>query len=157
MRDRRPVAAERNSPLRAVTPAALANEGVGKAVSHQSFTIIANDGGDAVGGTFTGLPPGTRLSIGSQLFQIRHTGGHDVVSSRLTTPSPLMLTIQSVPPASVHLLWATNDPPFSLQTATNLAAARCINARPLPVVVGTNNIVTKSITAAHRCYRSSNP
>jgi len=49
-----------------------------------TFTIIKNNGGSAIGGTFAGLPEGaTTLSTGSpnQLFSISYIGGsgHDVV------------------------------------------------------------------------------
>jgi hypothetical protein len=59
--------------------------------------------------------------------------------------------------SSVRLLWATNDPPFSLQAATNLPSANWIAALPLPVVSGTNNVVTNAITGSQQFYRLSNP
>jgi fibronectin-binding autotransporter adhesin len=123
------------------------------------FIIINNDGSDAVTGTFTGLPQGKKLYIGNQLFQITYTGGtgNDAVLTRLVTPPPPTLAIQHVPPASVRLLWATNDPPFNLQTDTNLPATYWAAALPLPVVIGTNYIVTNSITDVQRFYRLSNP
>ena len=47
----------------------------------QQFTIINNDGADAVTGTFAGLPEGTVFSIGTKTFQISYAGGtgNDVV------------------------------------------------------------------------------
>ncbi len=121
------------------------------------FTIINNDGTDPVLGTFTGLPQGKKLYVGEQLFQISYTGGsgNDVVLSRLATPPPPTLRIQSVPPVSIRLLWATNDPPFSLQTTTNLLAKSWIAALPSPVVVGTNNIVTNAVAGVTGFYRLS--
>ena len=110
-------------------------------------------------GTFTGLAQGKKLYIGNQLFQITYAGGsgNDVVLTRLVTPPPPTLAIQQIPPASVRLLWATNDPPFSLQVCTNLPATNWAAASPLPVAIGTNNIVTNSTTGGQRFYRLSNP
>jgi fibronectin-binding autotransporter adhesin len=123
------------------------------------FTIINNDGSDAVVGTFTGLPQGKKLYVGKELFQISYTGGsgNDVVLSRLVTPPPPTLTIQSVPPASVRLLWLTNEPPFSLQTGTNLSGTNWAAALPLPTVIGSTNVVINPATNTQRFYRLAVP
>ena len=123
------------------------------------FTLINNDGSDAVTGTFTGLPQGKKLYVGKELFQISYTGGsgNDVVLSRLTTPAPPTLTIQQVPPASVRLLWLTNDPPFSLQTSTNLSGTNWTAALPLPTVIGNTNVVINPATNTQYFYRIGNP
>ena len=101
------------------------------------------------------MPQGKKLYIGKELFQINYTGGsgNDVVLSRLVTPTPPALTIQSVPPVSVRLVWATNDPPFNLRTATNLATPIWTAALPLPVVIGTNNVVTNTTVGPQTLYR----
>jgi autotransporter-associated beta strand protein len=127
--------------------------------TNDTFTIINNDGTDAVTGTFSGLPQGKKLYIGQQLFQISYTGGsgNDVVLSRLITPPPPTLTIQKASPASVRLLWATNDPPFSLQTASSMPATNWSTALPLPVVIGTNNVVTNLMSNPQQFYQLSNP
>jgi len=132
--------------------------GFGSAVSN-TFTLIQNDGADAVVGTFSGLPQGKKLYVGGELFQISYTGGdgNDVVLTRLNTPPPPILTIEQVATNAVRLLWPTNDPPFNLQTATNLAATNWFAATPPPTVLGTNHVVTNSVTAAHQFYRLSNP
>ena len=56
--------------------------------ANDQFTIINNDGSDAVIGTFAGLPQNKKLYIGQELFQISYTGGtgNDVVLNRLVTP-----------------------------------------------------------------------
>jgi hypothetical protein len=136
------------------------NASLGYASSaNDQFTIINNDGTDPVTGTFSGLPQGKKFYIGQQLFQISYTGGsgNDVVLSRLITPPPPVLTIQRASPSSVRLLWATNDPPFSLQTASSLPATNWSAALPLPVVIGTNNIVTNLISTSEQFYRLSSP
>jgi autotransporter-associated beta strand protein len=56
-----------------------------------SFTLITNDGADAVTGTFPGRPEGSLVFLGSVGFQISYTGGpggNDVI---LTAISPLIL------------------------------------------------------------------
>lgn len=58
-----------------------------------AFTIVANDGADAVSGTFVGLPQGATLVVGSATFQISYTGGsgNDVVLTvTATTPVELL-------------------------------------------------------------------
>jgi autotransporter-associated beta strand protein len=128
---------------------------------NDQFTIINNDGADAVIGTFTGLPQGAELYIGSEQFQISYTGGtgNDVVLTRLVTPPPPTLTIERVPPSSVRLIWPTNDPAFRLQSTTNLTALTWISASPPPVVIviGTNNVLTNTISGAQQYYRLINP
>jgi autotransporter-associated beta strand protein len=126
---------------------------------NDQFTIIANDGSDPISGTFNGLPQNAKLYIGGQVFRISYTGGsgNDVVLTRLVTPPPPTLTIQDVSPAFVRLVWPTNDPPFSLQVCTNLVAANWTNATPLPVVLGTNDVVTNAISGKQAHYRLSNP
>jgi autotransporter-associated beta strand protein len=127
--------------------------------TNDQFTIVANDGTDPVVGTFSGLAQNGKLYVGGQLFQITYTGGtgNDVVLERLTTPPPPELTIERLPANSVALLWPTNDPPFSLQTATNLPASNWAPALPLPMVIGTNNVVTNSAGGLQQYYRLSYP
>jgi autotransporter-associated beta strand protein len=127
--------------------------------TNDQFTIINNDGIEAIIGTFSGLPQGKKLYIGQELFQISYNGGsgNDVVLSRIITPPPPTLTIQKVPPSSVRLLWATNDPPFSLQTASSLPASNWSAVLPLPVVIGTNDVVTNLVSNSKQFYRLSSP
>ena len=136
------------------------NASLGYASStNDQFTIINNDGTDPVIGTFSGLPQGKKLYIGQELFQISYAGGsgNDVVLSRLITPPPPALAIQSVSASSVRLVWPTNDPPFSLQTASSLPATNWSAALPLPVVIGSNNVVTNSLSGTEGFYRLSGP
>jgi autotransporter-associated beta strand protein len=125
----------------------------------QNFTLINNDGADAVTGTFTGLPQNAKLYIGGEPFQINYSGGsgNDVMLTRLLTQTRPLLTIEHVPPDSVRLFWATNDQPFSLQSVTNLGATNWVTVLPPPVVQGTNHVVTNTISGAQRFYRLSNP
>ncbi|HEV8589467.1 MAG TPA: autotransporter-associated beta strand repeat-containing protein [Pyrinomonadaceae bacterium] len=53
-----------------------------------TFTIINNDGSDAVTGTFSGLAEGARVTLSGQDFTISYVGGtgNDVVLTRAGTP-----------------------------------------------------------------------
>jgi hypothetical protein len=127
------------------------------------FDIISNDGRDFVTGAFNGLPDGGKLYIGGVIYQINYgfggRPGNDVALQGLDTPPPPppTLIIQRLPPASVRLLWPVSDPPFDLQTCTNLTAASWANALPLPVVLGTNNLVTNPTLNAQQFYRLISP
>lgn len=125
------------------------------------FDLISNDRTDPVLGTFTGLADGKKLYIGGVLYQVNYEfggkPGNDVALQGLDTPPPPTLLIEKIPPGSVRLIWPTNDPPFSLQTTTNLPATNWLAALPLPTVIGTNNVVTNTASDLERFYRLSNP
>jgi fibronectin-binding autotransporter adhesin len=125
------------------------------------FTILANDGTDAITGNFSGLPAGAQLYIGGQLFQISYGGvgrlGNDVTLTRLITPVPPWLTIARANPDSVLLLWPTNPAGFNLKSTTNLSTGVWSAASPAPVLLGSNNVVTNTADAGLRLYRLSNP
>ncbi len=128
------------------------------ALDHQ-FTVINNDGADAITGAFTGLPQNATLYIGGELFQITYTGGtgNDVLLTRLPTPPRPMLSIERVSPASVRLVWPTNDPPFRLQSSTNLNPAAWVAVLPPGTVVGTNRVATNAASGAAQFYRLISP
>jgi Putative Ig domain/RTX calcium-binding nonapeptide repeat (4 copies)/PKD domain len=56
-----------------------------------TFTILDNDGVDAVTGTFSGLAEGGIVTLGGQRFQITYAGGdgNDVVLTHINTPPVL--------------------------------------------------------------------
>ena len=60
-----------------------------------AFTIIANDGGDAVAGTFAGLAEGATFQSGAALFSISYAGGdgNDVVLTAVEAPPGHGVTI----------------------------------------------------------------
>ena len=126
---------------------------------NNQFTLINNDNADAVIGTFNGLSQNAALYIGGEQFFINYNGGtgNDVVLTRIATPPKPVLTIQNLPPASVRLLWPTNDPSFSLQFNTNLTTTNWASASPPPVILGTNNVVTNATGGAQKYYRLFKP
>ena len=54
--------------------------------ANDSYVIVNNEGSDPISGTFTGLPQGALLVVGSNFFQISYTGGdgNDVVLTHVT-------------------------------------------------------------------------
>ena len=66
----------------------------------QQFTILNNDGIDAVTGTFNGLPQGATVSVGGNKFTISYTGG---------TGNDVVLTLVDVPGAEVSASIASGD------------------------------------------------
>ena len=121
----------------------------------QQFTLIDNDGSDAVTGTFDALPQNAPLTIGNESFTISYTGGtgNDVVLTRQVTPPRPVLGITRIPPASVQLRWPTNFPGYTLQFSTNLVSSNWSTATPSPVINGTNLVVTNSAVSSPKFYR----
>jgi autotransporter-associated beta strand protein len=67
------------------------------ATDGMQFTIITNDGGDAVTGTFSGLAQGATTTLSGQTFTVSYTGGtgNDVV---LTRTAPNLTVVNNVVP-----------------------------------------------------------
>jgi autotransporter-associated beta strand protein len=67
--------------------------------SGTTFTIINNDGSDAVIGTFAGLPEGSTVVLSGQTFKISYVGGtgNDVI---LTVAAPQLTVNNSVTPSA---------------------------------------------------------
>jgi fibronectin-binding autotransporter adhesin len=63
-----------------------------------TFTIITNDGGDAVTGTFAGLPEGSTVVLSGQSFRISYVGGtgNDVI---LMGSAPTLALASNVAPS----------------------------------------------------------
>lgn len=57
--------------------------------SGTTYTVISNDGSDAVIGTFSGLPEGSLLIVGATTFRISYVSGtgNDVVLTAVDTPT----------------------------------------------------------------------
>lgn len=92
-----------------------------KPAAGQSFTIINNDGTDAIGGTFKDLAEGATFELAGTVFKISYVGGdgNDVV-----------LSVQSVPetPDTGWQLLSSN-PLMAVLTATAAAGALLVISR----------------------------
>jgi len=88
------------------------------------FTILDNDGTDAVAGTFNGLPEGASVVAGNVTLQITYAGGtgNDVVlaATEVTPLEPLMITSISPNPTNVLLEWEGGMPYFQVEKKTTL-------------------------------------
>jgi len=123
-----------------------------------SFTIIDNDGSEAVTNTFNGLAQGATLFINGVPFRISYTGGsgnNDVVLTQLLGLP--ILKIQRSGTTNVVLSWPTNVIGFILEANTNLSAPVWAVVSPPPVVSGTNNVVTNAASGTQKYYRLRNP
>lgn len=122
-----------------------------------NFTIIDNDGADAVAGTFNGLAQNATVFINGVPFRISYTGGsgNDVVLTQLVGLP--MLSIQLVAATNVVLSWPTNVSSFTLEAKPSLAPGSWSPVSPLPIVTGTNFVVTNTATGTQRYYRLRNP
>jgi hypothetical protein len=81
------------SPAVTLNPGAtltLAFVGSGTVPVGTVYTLIANDGSDAVVGTFAGLPQGKIFTANGQFWQISYTGGdgNDVTLQAVLPPPP---------------------------------------------------------------------
>jgi hypothetical protein len=124
-----------------------------------SFTIIDNDGSDAVTNTFSGLPEGATLNVSGTPFRITYKGGsgNDVVLTQLTTTQRPRLAIQSVPSNNVRLSWGTNFTGYTLEANTNLNTNAWAVVSPSPSISGTNNVVTNATSGTTKYYRLRAP
>jgi methionine-rich copper-binding protein CopC len=96
-----------------------------------TFTIIRNDGADAVIGTFAGLAEGAQLTIGGSVFSISYRGGdgNDVTLTELSPPT----LVSSVP----------------TDNATDVAiGANIVLTFNEAVKAGTGNIILRPATGA---------
>lgn len=80
-----------------LTGAALSGSVGFAATDGMAFTIIANDGADAVTGTFAGLAEGATTTLSGQTFKVSYIGGtgNDVV---LTRTAPNLTVVNNVVP-----------------------------------------------------------
>jgi fibronectin-binding autotransporter adhesin len=122
-----------------------------------SFTIINNDGVDAVSGTFSGLPQNSTLHIGGIPFHISYTGGtgNDVVLTQLLPPPALASLASSA--SNFVLSWPSNYLGFNLESSTNLTASVWTTVTPPAVLSGTNYVSTNSLTDPQRFFRLRQP
>ena len=87
-----------------------------------SFTIINNDGEDAVSGTFSGLPQGALFTAGNTVFRITYAGGdgNDVAVSRVNLP-PQFTSITKLGDNTVQLYGAgSSNLAYAIQANSNL-------------------------------------
>jgi autotransporter-associated beta strand protein len=104
------------------------------------YTIIANDGSDAVIGTFAGKPEGATFAFGGATFQITYHGGdgNDVVLTQLTASTQdfaPVLAIESNAAGQALLHWTTNAMGFHVERASSLPANAWQPVPGVPLVI----------------------
>lgn len=103
------------------------------------FVIIANDGSDAVTGTFNGLAEGATVTVGTATYSISYKGvdastGNDVVltaTAVTATPSPVTVTGATATPATPNTGFAAlmTNPAAIMFSTTSVAGAILAIAR----------------------------
>ena len=111
-----------------------------------TLTLIDNDGGDAVTGTFAGLPEGAQVNLSGTIFSISYAGGsgNDVVLSYYNRPPVVgndMAGAISGWPTTIafhKLLSNDTDPDGDAFTITSVAAPYATNGT---VAISAGNVV----------------
>jgi hypothetical protein len=90
--------------------------------TNTTFTIIDNDGTDAVSGTFAGLPNNATFFQSGYTWRVSYVGGtgNDVTLTILAAPQPVLEMQWAAP--TLTLSWPDWALAYSLQSATNLAS-----------------------------------
>ena len=124
-----------------------------------SFTIIDNDGTEAVTNTFLGLPEGATLNLSGTPFVISYVGGsgNDVVLTQLTATQQPVLNLSLFGTNRAVLSWATNFTGFTLEANTNVNATIWASVPDVPAISGTNNVVTNLVSGLENYYRLRGP
>lgn len=87
----------------------------------QTYTIISNDGNDAISGTFNGLVEGATFTVSGYVFKISYVGG---------TGNDVVLTVQSVPAVpSTGFAIITTNPLATLAATVILTTALIVLSR----------------------------
>ncbi len=91
-----------------------------------TFTIVNNDGSDAVTGTFAGLPEGSTVTLSGQSFTISYIGGtgNDVVLRRA---APSVTLVNAVTPSG------TQSPGTDLDYTVTFTNTQCCPAQSLTI------------------------
>lgn len=132
--------------------------GFNSAISN-AFTIIDNDGSEAVTNTFLGLGEGATFNISGTPFLITYKGGsgNDVVLTQLAAIQRPILSIRSNSPTTIALSWPTNFTGFTLEANTNLSTNIWTDIATTPTVSGTNNSVSDVTSGPRKYYRLRGP
>jgi len=135
-----------------------ASLGFASAISNV-FTIIDNDGSEAVTNTFFGLAEGATVNVSGTPFRISYVGGsgNDVVLTQLTATQYPLLNIRSSATTNVVLSWATNFTGYTLEANTNLNTNLWAVVTNVPAASGTNNFVTNNAGGLQKSYRLRAP
>ncbi len=87
-----------------------------------AFTLISNDGVDAVVGTFAGLLPGQRFTLGGAWFVVSYAGGdgNDVVITRVNAPPQITSFVGLTDGQKQLTLLGAPNATYIIEATTNL-------------------------------------
>src|ERR1051326_3187373 len=125
----------------------------GAAAPGQSFTIIDNDGTDAVTGTFAGLPEGALVNANLRLTYAGGDGNDVVLTSALNTATTLVKSATTTFVSQPLTLTATVTAPGATPTGgivTFVDGATTLGSAPL--VNGTAQFTTSSLSAGAHSF-----
>ena len=91
------------------------------------------------------------------LPQRQQACGNDVALDVLNTPPPALAHHPVGCARDVWLVWPTNNPPFRLESNTNLSTANWTPVSPAPTVQDTNDVVVNPTAGKQLFYRLVNP
>lgn len=126
-----------------------------------TFTIIQNDGADAVLGTFLGMPENSTFSAGGKSYRIHYSGGtgNDVVlvsESGAPPPAP-SLSSGGYNGGNFHLLGTgTSSLIYTVQASTNLLQWTNIGTATGDLSGGLDFLDTNASKFRYRFYRTTN-
>jgi hypothetical protein len=88
------------------------------------LTIVDNDSGSPIGGTFGGLPEGANVSAGGQIFRISYVGGdgNDITlqaSEAVSLEPPALPDLTVGEPVSVTFISIGGIPPYTYSVVTD--------------------------------------
>jgi hypothetical protein len=126
-----------------------------------AFTIIQNDGADAVQGTFSGLPENSTFSANGQSYRIHYAGGtgNDVtlVSESGAPPTPPTLSSGGYSNGNFHLLGTgTSSLVYTVQASTNFLQWTNIGTTTGDLSGALNFLDTNAANFRYRFYRTTN-
>ncbi len=129
------------------------------APSLTSYTIIDNDGSDAVVGTFSGLPEGTTFSVNGTPFRITYAGGtgNDVVIAQQTATQRPLITSTVLNKTNLMLTWSADFSGYQLETCVDLSSTAWWAVPTNQILYGTNWTLTNILAEPQRFYRLSPP
>jgi hypothetical protein len=137
-------------------PVAAANAGKSMAYDTHPLLLGADIENEIPGYTLNGqIDEATiynRALQSGEIASIYNVGANGKLGVDLGLP---VLYMDGVSSTSGRLYWSTNYPDFHLQYNTTLAASNWAASGRTPVVIGTNFVVTNSLTSAQKYYRLS--
>jgi uncharacterized protein with beta-barrel porin domain len=117
-----------------------------------TYTLLYNNPGMPIIGTFAGLADPSLLIVGGTTLRVEYYGGdwHDLTLTHVQRPS---LRIAPLNRTNVVVSWPAFYTGFILETRTNVATGTWLPVAPAPVLTGTNYLITNTAAGPQKYYR----